>query len=298
MATVFARAVSTINEHIKNIYADGELSESQTLHKFGNTEFMQKWTNYYSLDMIMAVWYRVRSKQWIMFRTRATQTLKQYLTQWFVLDEAKIKSGKPTEYFDKLQSRLREIRLSERLFYQKIKDIYTTSIDYDAKDDQTILFFQIVQNKLLRAISEHTAAELVYNRVDGKKPYVGMTSHDKKSESHIRSADVIVGKNYLNQEEITVLWLLVEQYLAFAESMAQAQIPMKMIDRVERLDAVLELNQKNILTHTGKISQKIAKEKAKIEYKKFKDNLKSLERQESIKILEQDVMSLEKNTKK
>lgn len=292
VAELFGKSRSTINEHILNIFADDELIEGNVMRKIGNSDFSTKPTHYYNLDMIMAVGYRVRSKQAIMFRTRATQTLKNYLSQWFVLNEQRLKSGKTTEYFDKLQSRLREIRLSERLFYQKIKDIYTTSIDYDPKDDQTIMFFKIVQNKLLRAISEKTAAELVYDRVDSDTPLLGMVSLSKSWETKITKQDVITAKNYLNEEEIKTLWLLVEQYLAFAETMAQAQVAMTMMDWIQRLDNILQLNKKNILTHAGKISHELATKKAEVEYKKFKENKKIIEHKESIQELLDDMQKL------
>jgi len=292
IATLFGKSRSTINEHILNIFDEWELIESQVLQKIGNSDFQQKQTNYYNLDMILAVGYRVKSKQGIQFRTWATTRLKEYLTQWFTLNEAKLKSGKTTEYFDKLQSKLREIRLSERLFYQKIKDIYTTSIDYDPQDDQTIMFFKVVQNKLLRAISEQTAAELVYHRVDAEMPLLGMQSYDKTSSHHITKKDISVAKNYLNEEEIKTLWLLVEQYLAFAETMAQAQIPMTMSDWIQRLDSILQLNQKNILTHAGKISHELATQKAEIEYQKFKQHHKTIEHKDSVQELIQDIKHL------
>lgn len=293
MAILYGKSRSTINEHILNILDEWELIESQVLHKIGISDFQQKQTNYYNLDMILAVWYRVRSKQGMQFRTRATARLKEYLTQWFSLNEHKLKSGKSTEYFDKLQSKLREIRLSERLFYQKIKDIYTTSIDYDPKDDQTINFFKIVQNKLLWAVSEQTAAELVYHRVDAQSPLLGMQSFDKSWSHNIHKKDVSIAKNYLNEEEMKTLWLLVEQYLAFAETMAQAQIPMKMVDRIQRLDTILQLNQKNILTHAGKISHELATEKAEIEYRIFQQEQKNLTHMQSIQELEQDIKNMQ-----
>jgi len=300
IALLFGKARSTIAGHIQNIFDDGELDEKVVCRDFRHTT--KHWairdktqntkTKYYNLDMILAVGYRVKSKQGIQFRTWATTRLKEYLTQWFTLNESKLKSGKSTEYFDKLQSRLREIRLSERLFYQKIKDIYTTSSDYDPQDEQTVMFFKIVQNKLLRAISEQTAAELVYHRVDAEMPLLGMQSYDKTSSRNITKKDISVAKNYLNEEEIKTLWLLVEQYLAFAETMAQAQIPMTMSDWIQRLDSILQLNQKNILTHAGKISHELATQKAEIEYQKFKQHHKTIERKDSIKQLIQDINHL------
>lgn len=166
-------------------------------------------------------------------------------------------------YFSELQERIREIRLSERFFYQKIKDIYTTSIDYDAKDEKTIEFFKIIQNKLLWAISQNTAAELVYRRVDASLPLLGMQSLDKKGAAAIRKTDIGIAKNYLQEDEIKLLGLLVEQYLAFAETMAQQKTPMYMKDWIDRLDSILQLNGRGLLTHAGKISHDSALKKFK-----------------------------------
>jgi len=179
MAALFGKAKSTINEHIKNIYEEQELKESATLKKFGISEFQQKAFNYYNLDVIISEGYRVKSAQGTRFRIWATQRLKEYIIKGFVLNDDRFKSGTSMNYFDELQERIREIRLSEKFFYQKIKDIYTTSIDYDTKDEKTITFFKVVQNKLLWAISQQTAAELVFQRVDAALPLLGMISCDK-----------------------------------------------------------------------------------------------------------------------
>ena len=181
MALLFGKAKSTINEHIQNIFKEGELEETLSLKKFGNSEFQQKASNFYNLDVVISVGYRVKSPQGTQFRIWATQRLKEYIIKGFALNEDRFKSGSSMNYFNELQERIREIRISERFFYQKIKDIYTTSIDYNAKDEKTITFFRIVQNKLLWAISEQTAAKLVYRRVDAGLPSLGMQSHDKKS---------------------------------------------------------------------------------------------------------------------
>ena len=181
MANLFGKARSTINEHIKNIFKEGELVESKVLQKFGNSEFQQKTPNYYNLDVIISVGYRVKSKQGTQFRIWATQRLKEHLIKGFTLNDERFKTGQSINFFDELQDRIREIRLSEKFFYQKIKDIYTTSIDYEPKDSKTIEFFEIVQNKLLWAISQQTAAELIYRRVDVSLPLLGMLSSDKKS---------------------------------------------------------------------------------------------------------------------
>jgi hypothetical protein len=188
---LFWKDRSTITKHIWNIYLEEELFEENTIvQKTHNWSI--KPTNYYNLDLILSVWYRVKSRQWAQFRIWATVRLKEYLTKGFSLNEEKLKSWKITEYFDKLQDKLRQIRLSERLFYQKIKDIYTTSIDYDPKNDKTILFFKTVQNKLLWAISQKTAAELVYDRIDILKPLLWMQSFDKEDSKQIIKKDVII----------------------------------------------------------------------------------------------------------
>jgi hypothetical protein len=180
MANLFGKAKSTINEHIKNVYDENELDETLTMKKFGISEFQQKAPNYYNLDVIISVGYRVKSPQGTQFRIWATQRLKEYIIKGFTLNDERFKSGSSMNYFNELQERIREIRISERFFYQKIKDIYTTNIDYDAKDERTIEFFKVVQNKLLWAISQQTAAELVYRRVDASLPLMGMQSLDKR----------------------------------------------------------------------------------------------------------------------
>lgn len=297
MATLFGKAKSTINEHIKNIYDEQELEESATMKKFGISEFQQKTPNYYNLDVIISVGYRVKSPQGTQFRIWATQRLKEYIIKGFALNDDRFKSGNSMNYFDELQDRLREIRLSERFFYQKIKDIYTTSIDYDPKDEKTVEFFKIVQNKLLWAISKQTAAELVYRRVDASLPLLGMQSYDKKGLISVKKSEVSIAKNYLNEDEIKLLGLLVEQYLAFAETMAQQRVPMYMKDWIQRLDIILQLNGRELLTHAGKISHDVALEKAGIEYEKFRDAQKSIEKEQSLKEIEEDIKNWGKNRK-
>ena len=291
MWEIFWKDRSTILKHIQNIYDEWELLEENTI-----VQKMHNWsikpTNYYNLRLIIAVWYRVKSKQWTQFRIWATDRLDEYLTQWFSINDEKIKSWKSTEYFDKLQNKLREIRLSEKIFYQKIKDIYTTSIDYDSKDEKTISFFKIIQNKLLWAISQNTAAELVYNRVDIEKAFLWMQSFDKENEKQITKKDIITAKNYLDEKEMKTLWLLVEQFLAFAESMAESQILMKMDDWIKRLDLILQMNGKEILTNYWKISHQLAVDKTEIIYEKFKDNNKKIEKKESLVELERDIKLL------
>lgn len=294
MAMLFGKAKSTINEHIKNIYEEKELEESSTLKKFGISEFQQKAFNYYNLDVIISVGYRVKSPQGTQFRIWATQRLKEYIVKGFALNDERFKTGTSMNYFNELQTRIREIRLSEKFFYQKIKDIYSTSIDYNAKDEKTIEFFKIVQNKLLWAISQSTAAELIYRRVDASLPLIGMQSFDKKQLSAIQKTDVSIAKNYLNENEIKLLGLLVEQYLAFAETMAQQQTPMYMKDWVERLDSILQLNGRELLTHAGKISHQMALDKSGEEYKKFKEIERTKQIEQSLKEIEDDIKKLKK----
>jgi len=294
MAVLFGKAKSTINEHIKNIFSEGELEESTSLKKFGNSEFQQKAPNYYNLDVIISVGYRVKSHQGTQFRIWATQRLKEYIVKGFALNDERFKSGSSMNYFDELQERIREIRLSERFFYQKIKDIYATSIDYDPNDEQTIQFFKVVQNKLLWAISQQTAAELVYRRVDARLPLMGMKSYDKKDALSIKKSDVSIAKNYLNEDEIRLLGLLVEQYLAFAETMAQQQVPMYMKNWIDRLDAILKMNGRELLVHAGKISHKKALEKSGKEYEKFKKEQKKKQKEDSLKEIEEDIKRLKK----
>ncbi|MBK8154072.1 MAG: virulence RhuM family protein [Saprospiraceae bacterium] len=294
MATLFGKAKSTINEHIKNVYEENELEEVNTMHKFGNSEFQQKAPNYYNLDVIISVGYRVKSVQGTQFRIWATQRLKEYIVKGFALNDERFKKGNSMNYFAELQERIREIRLSERFFYQKIKDIYTTSIDYNPKDEKTLAFFKTVQNKLLWAISSNTAAELVYRRVDASLPLLGMLSFDKKNQTIINKADVSIAKNYLNEEEMRLLGLLVEQYLAFAETMAQQQTTMYMKDWIQRLDSILRLNGRELLTHAGKISHELAVEKSELELEKYRIAQKEIEKEQSLKELEADIKKLKK----
>jgi hypothetical protein len=305
MATLFGKAKSTINEHIKNVFTEGELDEKVVIRKFrittqhgamaGKTQEVEVFG--YNLDVIISVGYRVKSTQGTQFRIWATQRLKEYIIKGFVLNDDRFKSGTSMNYFDELQERIREIRLSEKFFYQKIKDIYSTSIDYDPKDEKTIAFFKVVQNKLLWAISQQTAAELVFQRADAALPLMGMISYDKKSTPSIRKTDVSIAKNYLNEDEIKLLGLLVEQYLAFAETMALQRTPMYMKDWINRLDSILQLNGRELLTHAGKISHEMALKKSGDEFGKYQLSQKALEKVQSLKELEQDILKL-KRTKK
>ena len=252
----------------------------------------EKPVKYYNLDVIISVGYRVKSPQGTQFRIWATQRLKEYIIKGFALNSDRFKSGNSMNYFDELQERIREIRISERFFYQKIKDIYTTSIDYDTKDEKTLAFFRVVQNKLLWAISQQTAAELVYRRVDASLPLLGMQSVDKKNTESIKKTDVSIAKNFLNEDEIKLLGLLVEQYLAFAETMAQQRIPMYMNDWIQRLDTILQLNGRELLTHAGKISHDMALKKSGDELEKYKLTQKHIEKEQSLKEIEEAIKEL------
>jgi len=291
MAQLFGKAKSTINEHIKNIFAERELVESQVIKRFGISEFQQKAPYFYNLDVIISVGYRVKSQQGTRFRIWATQRLREYIVKGFALNDERFKSGSSMNYFTELQERIREIRLSERFFYQKIKDIYTTSIDYDSRAESTIDFFKVVQNKLLWAISKQTAAELVYRRVDASLPLMGMQSFDKAGVP-VRKGDVSVAKNYLNEDEIKLLGLLVEQYLAFAEVMAQQRTPMYMKDWIQRLDSIIQLNGRELLTHAGKISHQTVLEKSAQEYDRYWEAQKQPQKEESLRELERDIKQL------
>jgi len=293
LAVIFGKSVKTINEHIQNIFKEEELVEDSVIRNYRITANDSKTYDvlHYNLDMIIALGFRVRSNTGTNFRIWANTKLKEYITKGFVLDDDRFKNGKQMSYFDELQKRLRDIRISEKFFYQKIKDIYMTSIDYDPKDEKTIEFFKIVQNKLLWAISSQTAAELIHNRVDITKPLLGMQSFDKESKN-ITKKDVSIAKNYLNEEEIKLLGLLVEQYLAFAETMASQQTPMYMQDWIARLDMILTMNGRELLDNAGKISHQIAKEKSELEYQKYKEQKKEIQKIQSIKELEEDIKYL------
>ena len=293
---LFGKAKSTISEHIKAIFEEEELNPISTVRNYRTVQKegireVERDIEYYNLDMIIAIGFRVRSSTGTKFRIWANDKLKEYITKGFVLNDERFKNGNSMGYFDELQKRLRDIRISEKFFYQKIKDIYMTSIDYDPKDEKTIEFFKIVQNKLLWAVSSQTAAELVHNRVDMSKPLLGMSSYDKESKN-LTKKDVSIAKNYLNEEEIKLLGLLVEQYLAFAQTMAMQQTPMYMKDWIARLDAVISLNGRELLTHAGKISHEMAISKSELEFKKFKDEQKKIEKIQSLKELEEDIKRL------
>jgi hypothetical protein len=304
MGILFGKSRTTINGHIQNIFKEGELEEKVVCRKFRHTTLhgaiagktQEAEINYYNLDVIISTGYRVKSHQGTQFRIWATQRLREYIVKGFALNDERFKSGSSMNYFGELQERIRKIRLSERFFYQKIKDIYKTSIDYDSENEATIRFFKIVQNKLLWAVSSQTAAEIVYRRADASLPFMGMQSVDKKDSRKIVKTDANIAKNYLNEDEIKLLGLLVEQYLAFAETMAQQQIPMYMKDWIERLDVILQLNGRELLAHAGKISHQMALDKSEKEFAQYRRVLKEIESEESLKELENDMNALKKRS--
>lgn len=275
LAELFQKDVRTVNEHIQNVFAEGELPPEATIRKYrivqteGGRE-VERLVDHYSLDVIIAVGYRVRSTRGTQFRQWATATLREYLVKGFALDDQRLKEGKHfgTDYFDELLERIRAIRASERRFYQKITDIYATSIDYDAKAPLTQEFYATVQNKLHWAIHGHTAAEIIKERADARKPNMGLTTWKNAPGGAIRKADVGVAKNYLNKDELDALNRIVTMYLDYAEDQARNKRPMHMADWVKKLDGFLQFNDRNILTHAGKVSADMAKDHAEREFAK------------------------------
>src|SRR5574344_930278 len=293
MAILYGKSKSTINEHILNIFNEKELVKENTMRKIGISEFSTKPTNYYNLDVIISVGYRVKSLQGTQFRIWATQRLREYIVKGFALNDERFEKGSSMNYFKELLERIRKIRISEKVFYQQIKDIYATSIDYNPNDETTIKFYKEVQNKLLWAISGKTAAELIYYRANSSLPMMGLTS--TLISDKITKSDIIIGKNYLNEQEIKALELIVEQYLAYAESMANSHKVMYMKDWAEKLNMILMMNEKDILQDAGRISHELAKQKAEIEYNKYKENLLEEEHLNSIKQLDRDIKLLQHN---
>jgi hypothetical protein len=282
MQELFEKAKSTISEHIKNVFEEGELNEEVVVRDFRTTsphgaiegKTQENTVKYYNLDVIISVGYRVKSQRGTQFRIWATKVLREYIIKGFAMDDQRLKQGSALfgkDYFDELLERIREIRASERRFYQKITDIYAQcSIDYDPKAEITQIFYKTVQNKLHWAITGHTAAEIIKERANAAKPFMGLTTWKNAPQGKILKTDVSVAKNYLNEKEIRDLNRIVTMYLDFAELQAERQVPMKMTDWVARLDAFLQFNEYNVLKDAGKISATIAKQLAEKEYNKFR----------------------------
>jgi len=273
IAELYQKDVRTINEHIINIYEENELEENRTIRKNrivqneGNRR-VEREVNFYNLEMIIAVGYRVRSHRGTQFRRWATERLNEYLIKGFTMDDERLKEMKNLgeDYFDELLERIRDIRASEKRFYKKITDIYALSIDYESNSDQAKDFFATVQNKLHFAIHGNTAAELIHQRVDSEKDNMGLTNW---KGSKVRKKDVVVAKNYLNEKELKSLNRIVTMYLDYAEDQAERKNPMHMKDWEEKLNAFLKFNEREILNNAGKISHQVAKKLAEDEYEKY-----------------------------
>jgi hypothetical protein len=271
MAELFQKSRSTINEHILNIYKEDELSRDESMRKIGNSDFSTKPTNFYNLDVIISVGYRVKSLQGTRFRQWATARLREYIVKGFTMNDELLKNGGKSNYFEELLSRIRDIRSSEKVFYSKVLDIYATSIDYDPKDPQSTEFFQTVQNKMHWAVHGNTAAEIIYQRADSTKANMGLTNFQGVKPT---KQETQIAKNYLNEKELEMLNRIVTAYIEIAEIQAMNQTPMYMKDWVARLDDFLKMTGKDILENAGRISHKMAMEKAHAEYETYKEKTK------------------------
>ncbi len=274
MAQLFGKAKSTINEHIKNIFKDEELIESEVMQKFGNSEFQKRAPNYYNLDTIISVGYRVKSIQGVRFRQWATKRLQEYIIKGFTMDDERLKNPEQPfgkDYFREQIERIRDIRSSERRFYQQITDIYAEcSIDYDKNASTTKDFFATVQNKLHWAITKQTAAEIIYARANHTEENMGLTTWKNAPSGRMRKTDVVIAKNYLQEKELSTLNRIVTMYLDYAEHQAEKEVPMTMQDWSKKLNAFLEFNEHDILQNAGKVTAQLAKEFAISEFEKYK----------------------------
>lgn len=300
MAELFQTTVPNINIHLKNIFEEGELDPKATIKDFlivrlEGSRKVNRSIEYYNLDVIISVGYRIKSHIATSFRIWATQRLKEYIVKGFVLDDERLKNPDvPFDYFDELLRRIQDIRTSEKRFYQKITDIYATSVDYDPTLETSITFFKTVQNKMHWAITGQTATEIIKERADSSKPNMGLTNWRGEKP---RKQDVSVAKNYLKEEELSALNNLVEQYLVFAEGQAMRRTPMYMKDWIEKLHGFLSLNDREILTNAGKISHELALGFAEKEYGKYR--LKALELEDKQPDdFEQTINQVVRNTKK
>lgn len=283
MAELYQTTPQNITIHLKSIYADGELVEEATCKEYlqvrqEGARLVQRALKHYNLDAILAVGYRVRSARGTQFRQWATSRLSELLVKGFTMDDERLKEGRTLgdSYFDELLERIRDIRASERLFYQKITDIYATSIDYDPRSDAARDFYATVQNKLHWAIHGNTAAELIRERADAGKPNVGLTTWKNAPHGPVRKTDVTVAKNYLSEDELSELNRVVTMYLDYAEDQAARRRPMHMADWAKRLDAFLAFNERNILTHAGTVSHELAEAHARREFDRYKGEQRRL----------------------
>ena len=286
MALLFGKAKSTINEHIQNVFNEGELDETLCTQKFGISEFQQKAPNYYNLDVIISVGYRVKSLRGTQFRQWATKRLNEYIRKGFTMDDERLKNLGGGGYWKELLQRIRDIRSSEKVFYRQVLDIYATSIDYNPKADVSIAFFKKVQNKIHYAVHGQTAAEVIFTRADAEKEFMGLMTFPG-SRPYLK--DVVVAKNYLDEKELRSLGQIVSGYLDFAERQAEREQAMTMKDWAEHLDKILTMSGEKLLSGAGSISHEIAIEKATTEYKKYQQKtLSEAEKNylESLKVLE------------
>ncbi|GBF22432.1 hypothetical protein C21_04627 [Arenibacter sp. NBRC 103722] len=272
MAELFQKGKSTVNEHILNIYKEGELDQEASMRKIGISDFSTKPTNFYNLDVIISVGYRVKSIQGTKFRQWATARLREYIVKGFTMNDELLKEAGGGNYFDELLSRIRDIRSSEKVFWRKVLDIYATSIDYDPKADLSQTFFKTVQNKMHWAAHGQTAAEVIYQRIDASKPNLGLTNF--KGEKPTKK-ETEVAKNYLDEKELDVLNRMVTAYLELAELQALNRKPMYMKDWASRLDDFITMTGNDILTNAGKVSHKKALQKAHEEYENYKEKMKN-----------------------
>ena len=277
MAAIYDVGIPTVNEHIKKIYADGELTQEATVRKFRivqteGTRQVSRAVTHFNLQMIIAVGFKVNNQRAVQFRKWAGQIVKDHTIQGWTMDVERLKKGHmfTDEYFERQLEQIREIRLSERKFYQKVTDLYATAFDYDKDAKTTRLFFQTVQNKMHFAVHRHTAAELIVERADATKEHMGLTTWENAPDGKILKADVTIAKNYLSEQEMHYLERIVSLYLDYAELQAERKIPMSMEDWAKRLDGFLEFNGNELLTGPGKISAEQAKLHAETEYEKYR----------------------------
>lgn len=268
MSELFGKARSTINEHILNVFSEGELIESESMRKIGNSDFSTKPTNYYNLDVIISVGYRVKSIRGTQFRRWATERLKEYMIKGFTMDDERLKGNGGGNYWKELLDRIRDIRSSEKVLYRQVLDLYATSVDYNPHSDESIRFFKIVQNKLHFAAHGRSAAEVIYERADAEKPFMGLTSFSGELPA---LKDISIAKNYLLEDELKILNNLVSGYFDLAEINAIEHKPMYMNDYVEQLDSVLSSGNRKLLSGSGKVSHDQAVKKAKSEYRKYQE---------------------------
>ena len=291
MAELFQKSRSTINEHILNVYTEGELSENDTKRKIGISDFSTKPTNFYNLDVIISVGYRVKSIQGTRFRQWATARLREYIVKGFTIDDDRLKNLGGGNYWKELLDRIRDIRSSEKVMYRQVLDLYATATDYDPKSDESATFFKIVQNKLHYAAHGHTASEVIYMRVDSDKPFAGLTNFKGNEPTQ---AEAMIAKNYLEEKELKVLNNLVAAYFDLAELNAIEEREMRMADYIRELDTILKSAGRKILSNAGSISAKDAKTKATLAYRDYKNKTLSAVEKDYLK----SIAAIEKTAKK